>query len=121
MCLGSAASAQTPDPYADGVAKAAKERRQRRHDDFLERVEGLAYAVGCKVVASDHAWAAIAYSYVAQATALGADQPNITRQELTEALNQSSALATERGCDFWKNNPDLVLEVRQSVFNRRMP
>lgn len=121
FCLGTTADAQAPDPYADGVAQAVKERRQRRHDDFMERAEVLSYAVGCKVVAPERAEAAMVYTYIAQATVLGADQPPIQRRELAETLSRSSALAQEKGCDFWKNNPDLVLEVRQSVFNRRMP
>jgi len=113
--------AQAPDPYAAGVAQAAKDRRQRRHDEFMERVQKLSYAVGCKVVPLESAWAAVFYSYFAQATALGPSQPNLTREEMSNALTKGPDVAAEKGCDFWKNNPDAVLEVRQSVSNRRMP
>lgn len=116
-----AAQAQTADPYAADVAQAAKERRQRRHDDFMQRVDMLSYAAGCKVVAQQNAEAAIVYSYIAQARILGSDQPNITREEMARTLLRNPEIAAERGCEFWKKNPDLVLEFRQSVADRRMP
>jgi hypothetical protein len=107
------------DPYAGVEQKAAAENYRRVRGQVLDVIRNLYFAVGCKVFASE---AAILPLISAQQDALfqqaQAGSGVIIDREL-KGLMQSAArdgmtrASNLRACDYWKSNPQAVLDVRR--------
>jgi hypothetical protein len=114
------ASAQGADPYAGAVAQAARKQLQERYDAFLDGVRAYSYAIACDALPTK----SLAYGAIAQSRFyfINKLEPYETMEKtINQILADGPKLASSMGCEFWKDNPDAVLEVRQAALAGRMP
>lgn len=114
------ARAQSADPYAGAVAQEARKQLQARYDAFLDGVRAYSYAIACGALPTK----SLAYGAIAQQRFYFVNklEPYETMERtINQILAEGPVFARTNGCDYWKNNPDAVLGVRQAAISGRMP
>jgi len=112
--------AQSADPYAGAVAQEARKQLQARYDAFLDGVRAYSYAIACGALPTK----SLAYGAIAQNRFYFVNKPE-PYESMERAINQILAegpqFARSTGCDYWKDNPAAVLEIRRAALEQRMP
>jgi len=111
--------AEPTDPYANGQRQEATARYVTARKNFLDKVQVLYFAFGCKVFDME---AQFWQLFSNEESSLG-DQmthENITDstlRELEQKARQSGANMALKpgGCDYWHNNPDAVYSLREEA------
>lgn len=117
LMVGSA-FAQQPNPYDQIYRLEAKKRADQERDNFLDMIRYVFFAVGCKVVPD----------YSASAAAQGEAFRMIQRSggglngDFFDTVHHASREGMEKSkkpnaCDYWKEHPDEVYNVRNAVMN----
>ena len=112
--------AQAPDPYAASVAQAARARVQASYEEFLDGVRAYSYAIACGALPLKN----LAYGAIAQKRFYFVNKLEpyeAMEKTINQILADGPSVARDKGCDFWKSNPDAVLEIRQAALAGRMP
>lgn len=111
---------QSADPYAGVVAQEARKQLQERYDAFLDGVRAYSYAIACGALPTK----SLAYGAIAQGRLYFVNklQPyEAMERAINQILAEGPKFAQSTGCDYWKNNPDAVLEIRRAAISQRMP
>lgn len=114
------ARAQSADPYAGAVAQEARKQLQERYDAFLDGVRAYSYAIACGALPTK----SLAYGAIAQNRFYFVNRPEpyeAMERTINQILAEGPKFAKATGCDYWKDHPDAVLEIRRAALAQRMP
>lgn len=112
--------AQSADPYAGAVAREARKQLQERYDAFLDGVRAYSFAIACGALPTK----SLAYGAIAQNRFYFVNKLEpyeAMERTINQILADGPTFARTNGCDYWKNNPDAVLEIRRAALSQRMP
>jgi hypothetical protein len=111
------AQQQPADPYADAVNNARLDKYLRAKAHVLDEIRLLGYAGACQAVhlLSAQVRASDIYIRFYSSETIGVlGTPHIP-QDINQAMQEGATRAQSQGCDFFKERPELVLELRREV------
>jgi hypothetical protein len=114
------------DPYAQSQSQEMVKRYVQIHEDIITGLRVIGFAVGCKVIpqlglpmlvalAGSHRLDDADMSRIGLALH-DAHDPRVGSWERWQRAEQDGLdRAQNEGCDFWKNDPEAVTEMRERV------
>jgi hypothetical protein len=115
---------QTPaDPYADVVNKGLRERYLRVKSETLDEIRFVGYARACGAlmdVAASVLWSNRVHARIYDDPEMSnldflAGPNKLGHADVNRAMRDGGARAQSQGCDFFKEHPEVVLELRRQA------
>ena len=110
--------APPPDPYADVERQEFLRRYQRAKDRVRVGLHNLGYAEGCDVIYHSEAMVGMGEIFSEFATLAATHNESVNLEDLKRVMQEGVDQAHSEGCDYFKNHPEDVIEMRRRVGRR---